>query len=229
MTWIPNMFRRGRLCDDLSEEMRLHIEERVEQLMGEGLSPQEARRQARIAFGNPALVEERSREVWQWPTLESILSDARFALRQLRKSPGFTFAAVFTLMLAIGANAVVFGVLNALILRPVNVPDAQSLYAISQTNDQWASYPEYLDLRARNHTFSDLAAMSLSQVALDTGKDPSRTWGFEATGNYFDVLGIQPYLGRLFHPFDERGMNSAPYIVPTYAYWHGHFHDDHGV
>jgi predicted permease len=229
MNWIPNIFRRGKLYDDLSEEMRLHIEERVEQLMSEGLSPQEARRRARIAFGNPALVEERSREVWQWPTLESILADVRFALRQLRKSPGFTFAAVFTLMLAIGANAVVFGVLNALILRPVNVPDAQSLHAINQMNDQWASYPEYLDLRARNHTFSDIAAMSLSQVALDTGEDPSRVWGFEATGNYFDVLGIHPYLGRLFHPSDERGINSAPMFVLTYAYWHSHFHDDRGV
>jgi len=229
MVWIPKIFRRGKLYDDLSEEMLLHLEERVEQLMREGQSPQEARRQARIAFGNPALVEERSREVWQWPTLESILADARFALRQLRKSPGFTFAAVFTLMLAIGANAVVFGVLNALILRPVDVPNAQSLYAISQKNDQWASYPEYLDLRARNHAFSDIAAMSLSQVALDTGKDPSRIWGFEATGNYFDVLGVQPYLGRLFHSSDERGMNSAPYIVLTYSYWHGHFRGDRGV
>jgi len=80
MNWIPGIFRRRKLHDDLSEEIRLHIEERVEQLMSEGQSPQEARRRACIAFGNPALVEERSREVWQWPTLESILADARFAL-----------------------------------------------------------------------------------------------------------------------------------------------------
>ncbi|MGO9432738.1 MAG: ADOP family duplicated permease [Terracidiphilus sp.] len=229
MDWIPSIFRRGKLYDDLSEEIRLHIEERAEQLVGEGMGPKEAVRQARLAFGNRTLLEERSREVWQWPTLESIWADMRFALRQLRKSPGFTATAVFTLMLAIGANAVVFGVLNALILRPVNVRDASSLFAISQTNEEWGSYPEYLDLRARNHSFSDIAAMALSQVALDTGKDPSRIWGFEASGNYFDVLGIHPYLGRLFHPSDERGMNSAPYIVLTYGYWHSHFHDDRGV
>src|ERR1017187_1018102 len=132
MDWIPQIFRRRKIYDDLADEMRLHIEERAEQLMGEGMSVKEAERQARVAFGNPALLEERSREVWQWPTLESILADMRFALRLLRKSPGFTIAAVFTLMLAIGANAVVFGVLNALILRPVNVPDAQSLHAINQ-------------------------------------------------------------------------------------------------
>ena len=229
MNWIPAVFRRGRLYDDLAEEIRLHIEERTEQLVAEGMSPQQAQWEARRAFGNRTLLEERSREVWQWPTLESMWADVRFALRQFRKAPGFAFAAIFTLMLAIGANAVVFGVLNALVLRPVHVDDAQSLYAINQVNDHWISYPEYLDLRARNHTFSDIAALALSQVALDTGQDPSRMWGFEATGNYFDALGIHPYLGRLFHPSDERGMNSAPYIVLTYAYWHSQFHDDRGV
>ena len=80
MDWIPNIFRRRKLYDDLSEEIRLHIEERAEQLMREGMSPQEAERQARVAFGNRTLLEERSREVWQWPTLESIWADVRFAL-----------------------------------------------------------------------------------------------------------------------------------------------------
>jgi predicted permease len=159
-----------------------------------------------------------------------LLQDLRFSLRQLRKSPGFAIAAVLTLTLAIGANAVVFGVLNALILRPVNVPNATSLYAVSKKADNdWESYPNYLDLRDRNRSFDGLAALGLSQVALDTGKDPSRIWGFEASGNYFDVLGIQPYLGRFFHPSDERGMNSAPYIVLSYAYWNSHFEGDRGV
>ena len=230
MNWIPSIFRRRKLYDDLAEEMRLHMEERTEQLMGEGMSRREAEQQARRAFGNRTLIEERSREVWQWPTLEPIWADVRFALRQLRRSPGFAIAAVLTLALAIGANAVVFGVLNALILRPVIVPHAQSLYAINHSSDDdWESYPNYLDLRDRNHSFDGLAALGLSDVALDTGKDPSRIWGLEATGNYFDVLGIQPYLGRFFHPSDERGLNSAPYIVLSYAYWHSHFQGDRGV
>src|ERR1700691_5204934 len=105
MNWIPSFFRRRRLYDELSEEMRLHLEERVEQLTREGLSPQEAERQARIAFGNLAVVEERSREVWQWPTLESIAADARLAVRQLRRSPGFTIAGVLPLARATGGNA----------------------------------------------------------------------------------------------------------------------------
>ena len=231
MNWIPTFSRRDKLLSDLSEEMRLHIEERAEQLMGEGMSPGEAQQQARRAFGSRTLMEERSREVWQWQTLESIWADVRFALRQLRRSPGFVIAAVLTLALAIGANAVVFAMLNGLFLRPLNVPHGESLYAIQRGNDTYIvqSYPDYLDLRDRNRSFDGLAAYNISQVALDTGKDPSSVWGYETSGNYFDELGVQPYLGRLFHGSDENGPNSAPYIVLTYGYWHTHFQDDRNV
>jgi len=230
MHWIPSVFRRSRIYDDLSEEMRLHLEERTEQLVGEGISPGEARRRARLAFGNRTLMEERSREVWQWSGLESMSADVRFALRQLRRSPGFTFAAIATMTLAIGANAVEFGVLNTLLLHPVNVTHAESLYVVShRADDWWESYPNYVDLRDRSRSFDALAAMALSQVALDTGKDPSRIWGFAISANYFEVLNIQPYLGRLFQSSDERGLNSAPYIVLSYSYWHSHFQGDREV
>jgi len=157
--------------------------------------------------------------------------DLNYALRQLRKSPGFTVAAVLTLAMAIGANAVVFSVMNGLILRPLNLPQAESLYALEEAGDQVMnqSYPDYLDLRERNHSFDDLAAFNISEVGLDTGDEPSRTWGAETSGNYFDALRIQPYLGRFFHASDEHGPNSAPYMVLNYAYWHTHFHDDRGV
>jgi predicted permease len=163
--------------------------------------------------------------------MTTLLQDVRYALRVLRKSPGFTIAAVLTLALAIGANAVVFSVLNGLILRPLNVPQAQSLYTIERASDKdpSQSYPDYLDLRDRNHSFDDLAAYTIPEVALDTGEGPVRVWGVEASGNYFDVLGIQPYLGRFFHASDEHGPNSAPYMVLNFAYWHSHFHDDRGV
>src|SRR5205823_10178356 len=149
----------------------------------------------------------------------------------LRKSPGFTFAAVLTLAMAIGANAVVFGAFNALILRPLNVPQAQSLYGIERASDRLGneSYLNYLDLRDRNRSFDGLAAFNVAQAGLDTGKNPSRVFIYEVSGNYFDVLGIRPHLGRFFQPSDEHGANSAPYIVLTYAYWHSHFQDDRGV
>ena len=163
--------------------------------------------------------------------LSALVQDLRYALRQLRKSPAFTISAVLTLAMAIGANAVVFSVINGLILRPLNVPQSESLYSLQRTSrkDTNQSYPDYLDLRDRNHSFEDLVAYSISQVALDTGESPTPTWGLEASGNYFDALRIQPYLGRYFHASDENGPNSAPYIVLSYAYWHSHFHDDRGV
>src|SRR5271166_4199406 len=231
MDWIPQIFRRRKIYSDLSEEIRLHIEERSEQLVREGMSPKQAAREARVAFGNRTLLEERSREVWQWPTLESIAADVRIALRQLRRSPGFTIAAVLTLALAIGANAVVFGLMDGMVLRPLNVPQSGSLYGTHYgDNPAWQSYPNYIDLRDRNRSFEDLAAFNMVLgVGFDAGKDPIAANGFAATGNYFDVLRIHPYLGRLFHASDEHGPNSAPYVVLTYAYWHSRFHDDPGV
>jgi predicted permease len=149
----------------------------------------------------------------------------------LRKSPGFTIAAVLTLALAIGANAVVFGLLNALILRPLNVPHPESLYGIEHGPDKDAgeSYPDYLDLRDRNRSFDSMALFSIVLVGLDTGKNPAQVMGYEVSGNYFDALGIQPYLGRFFHSADEHGPNSAPYLVISYPYWHSHFQDDRSV
>ncbi len=149
----------------------------------------------------------------------------------MRKSPGFTLIAVLTLALAIGANAVVFGVLNAFILRPLNVPQAESLYTVWRPAGESAyeSYPDYLDLRDRNRTFDGLIAWTSAEAGFDTGENPSRAWAYETSGNYFDALRLQPYLGRVFHSSDEHGPNSAPYIVLTYSFWHTHFQDDRGI
>src|ERR1700732_2226843 len=104
--------------------------------------------------------------------------DLRYALRQLRKSPGFTIAAVVTLTMAIGANALVFSVMNGLILRPLNVPQAESLYSIEHTGNVLGhSYPDYLDLRDRNRIFEELAGYSITQAALNTGEGPTPIWG----------------------------------------------------
>ena len=163
--------------------------------------------------------------------MSGLVQDLSYALRQLRKSPAFSISAVLTLAMAIGANAAVFSVINGLILRPLNVPQPESLYSLQRTTrkDYNESYPDYVDLRDRNDSFEDLVAYSVTQVALDTDKNPTPTWGLETSGNYFDALRIQPYLGRFFHASDENGANSAPYIVLSYAYWHTQFHDDRGA
>ncbi len=163
--------------------------------------------------------------------MSGLVQDLRYSLRQLRKSPAFTISAVLTLAMAIGANVVVFSVLNGLILRPLNVPQPEGLYSLQHPThkDYNDSYPDYLDLRDRNQTFEGLVAYSVTQVGLDTGKSPTPTWGLETSGNYFDALRIQPYLGRFFHASDENGPNSAPYMVLGYVYWHTHFHADREV
>jgi predicted permease len=153
--------------------------------------------------------------------------DLRYALRQLRKSPGFTIAAAITLGLAIGANAVVFSVLDKLVLRPLNVPAGDRLYEV-----EWPegfpseSYPDYLDLRDRNHSFEGLIAYEISTAGLDSNGKAQAVWLYTASGNYFDVLGVQPFLGRFFHASDEHGPNSAPYIVLSYGYWKSNFQAD---
>jgi len=163
--------------------------------------------------------------------MQTLWQDLRYGVRMLKKNPGFTVVAVLTLAVAIGSNAVVFSALNGLILRPLNVPHAESLYLTQRGRDKALnqSYPDYLDLRDRNRSFDGLVAYNISQAGLDTGKNPSRAWVYEVSWNYFDVLEIQPYLGRVIHASDEQGPHSAPYIVLTYAYWHSHFQDDRGV
>ena len=162
--------------------------------------------------------------------MTTLLQDLRFAFRQLRKSPGFTIAAVLTLALAIGANAVVFGVMDGLILRPLSVPRSENLYGTEYGTDSgWQSYPNYLDLRDRNHSFEDLAAYNFVFAGFDPGNDPSSSTAFGTTTNYFDVLGVKPHLGRFYHTADEHGYASTPYVVLSYAYWHTRFQDDRSV
>lgn len=153
-------------------------------------------------------------------------ADVRIALRKLRKSPGFAVTAVLTLALAIGANAIVFSVLNALVLRPLNLPGSRNLYTTENHGQPMNSYPDYRDLRDRNRTFDGIALYNFDDAGLNFGGNPQRAWIYEASGNYFDVLGVQPYLGRFFTSADEHGPNSAPYIVLTYSYWRTRFHGD---
>ncbi|MGA2373195.1 MAG: ABC transporter substrate-binding protein, partial [Candidatus Korobacteraceae bacterium] len=128
----------------------------------------------------------------------TLFQDLRYGVRVLRKSPGFAVTAVVTLALAIGANAVVFSVMNALVIRPLNVPQGDSLYGLwrSPDEDMHESYPDYLDLRDRNHSFDGLIAWNMIEAGMDTGKEPADVWIYETSGNYFDALRLQPYLGR---------------------------------
>jgi len=223
------LFHRAHIEEDMEEELRSHILHRTDDLERSGLDRAEAERRARIEFGGRERYREESYRALGGNFVETLIHDVRYSLRLLRKSPGFTIAAVSTLALAIGANAVVFGVLNALVLRPLNLPHEQSLWGIDRSGIGFESYPNYLDLRDRNHSFEDLAAYNIDQAGLEIGNELSRPWLYEVSGNYFDALGIQPYVGRFFHGSDEHGASSAPYIVLSFGFWHSHCRDDRGV
>jgi predicted permease len=167
--------------------------------------------------------------------MEDLLLDIRYALRVLWKSPAFTLVALLTLMLGIGANVVVFGIVNAVLLKPLNVSDPQNLYQFRLK--PWTSfkllttsYPAFQDFRQRNTVFSDIAGFNgYSQARLSWGNSVRRVAGYAVTGNYFELLGVQPEVGRFFQAADEHGRNSMPYVVLSHDLWRGAFNADPGI
>jgi len=163
--------------------------------------------------------------------MQNLLQDIRYAFRQLRKSPGFAFTAILTLTMAIAANIVVFGVLNALVLHPLPVPESQNLYQIQHGEHGWitVAYPVYRDLLARNHTFSEIADARIMRAGLEVDNTPKAVWGYEASGNYFNVMGIKPELGRFIAPSDDVKVNGSQVMVLSYASWKTRFNGDPAI
>ena len=167
--------------------------------------------------------------------MHDLVLDLRYALRVLWKSPAFTLAALVTLMLGIGANVVVFGVVNAVLLHPLDVSDPQNLYQLRL--GEWTSgkllttsYPAYEDLRRRNNTFSEMAGFDgFAEATLRWGNTVKSVTGYAVTGNYFEMLGVQPQVGRFIQATDEHGPNSAPYVVLSDQLWRSAFSADPGV
>lgn len=215
MRWLRHLFQRRQIYDDLAEEIRQHLTEKVEVLMAAGMSREDAEYVSRREFGNVVRIEESGHEAWMWSRTEGILADIRFALRKLRHSPGFALTAILTLAVGIGANVVTFSVLNGILLRPLDVPHAENIHQIGENE----SYPDYRDYQDGNQSFTGMLAYKVMNVGLAIDKSVSSSFGIGATGNYFDVLGIQPALGRFFHASDEHGLGSAPYIVLSYDFW----------
>jgi predicted permease len=167
--------------------------------------------------------------------MKDLLMDVRYALRVLWKSPAFTLVALVTLMLGIGANVLVFGVVNAVLLHPLDVSDPQHLYQLrlkpwTSGKALTTSYPAFEDYRQRNTTFGGLAGFDgFSGGRLRWGNTVKSVSGYSVTGNYFDLLGVQAQLGRLIQAADERGPNSAPYMVLSDSLWRTAFNADPGV
>jgi len=162
-------------------------------------------------------------------SIETLWQDLRYALRMLRRNPGFTAVAVFSLALGVGANALVFSVVDALLLRPLPVERPDQLAFLETKSGITQSFPNYRDLRDRNQVFSGLVGYRLAPVELESSSGASRIWGLLATGNYFDVLGVRPLMGRFFHPADDQHVGASPYAVLSYNAWRGRFGGDPGI
>jgi putative ABC transport system permease protein len=237
MTFLSKLFRRRRY-DDLTVSIREHIAERADELVGEGMPRAEAEQTARRAFGNVGLVEQRSREVWQWPTVESVFADIRFALRQLIKSPGFTITAVVTLALGIAVNATMFSMVSAFLLPHLPGRDPQSMVVVSSVNPDSqfqpdanpASAPNYLAWSKDTRVFSAMAAADEYRTGSLAGKglQPEALTYAAVSPNYFPVFGVSPALGRAFVAGeDQPGRDHV--LVLSHGLWERRFGSDASV
>jgi predicted permease len=199
------------------------LEQRIKELVAAGMSVKEARAAARREFGNVGLVKETAREVWGWRWLEDLFSDMRFGARMLRKSPGFTTAAVVTLTLGIGVNTSVFSFLNAVVLRPLAIPRANQVVVVHRGDSTRFSYADYADYRDGNHALAALAATFPTEANLGFNGQSELITCEAVSANYDDVMRIPLLLGHWFT--DEDG----PLAVISYRAWVSQFHADPDV
>jgi predicted permease len=240
MSWLERIFHRGQLYGELSEELLEHIEEKTEQLMRlENLSRAEARQAALRAFGNLTVLEERSRIVWQWSTLESILADLRLTLRRLRKAPGFTVTVLLTLAVGIGANTAVFSVVNSVLLKPLPYPESNRLLALrldapgagglaSISNGLQLSPSMYLTFAENNRTFQSIGLWSSGTANVTGVEQPEWVQADQVTDGVLQTLEVPPLLGRWFLPADQDPHGSKTAML-SYAYWQRRFGGDRTI
>ncbi len=163
--------------------------------------------------------------------MTSLLQDVRFALRQMRRSPGFAATAIFTLALGIAANVIVFGVLDAVVLRPIDVPNADRVMTLGHSDQDYPifSYPEVRDVRDQNSVFSAVAAVNINNFGLEANGSTRPVWGYEVSGQYFQVVGIKPYLGRLLQRADDDHPGASQAAVLSWPAWQSDFGADPNV
>jgi predicted permease len=228
MNWFRQLFSRRHRYDELSETIREHLDEKIADLMDRGMSREQAERTARREFGNVTRIEEHSREVWQWPGLESTWGDVKFALRQLRKSPGFTTVALLTLALGIGANTAIFSVVNSVLLRPLPFHDPSRLMMIDEKwlprFSHFEATPEdfFLGWRKQSKSFDQLGAFVSMAFNLSEGDRSERISGERITANLPDLLGVAPVLGRTFTSQEDTAGNDHV-ILLGYNLWKRQF------
>lgn len=230
MSWLPRIFERRRAFDDVAEEMRGHLEERVAELAAEGMSPADAAAKARREFGNVSLLERDSREVWRWPSIENALVDMRYGLRSLSKAPGFTAVLVLTLALGIGANTAIFSVVHAVLLRPLPFPNADSLVDIGSRSTLFdfehlgVSLPDLVDIRANVPALTAVSPYQPGTKELSGNGKPEQVESASISQDFFSLLGVHPLFGRDFSAADMRAGSHVALL--SRALWRQRFGGD---
>ncbi|MGB6482416.1 MAG: ABC transporter permease [Candidatus Acidiferrales bacterium] len=233
MNWFRRLFSRRHIYNDLFTEMAAHLQEKTDALVASGMSHAEATRIARREFGNATLLEERGREVWQWPSLESFFADIRFAFRMLRKSPGFTLVAVLTLALGIGFVTAIFSVVNAALIQSLRYEQPDKLVMIQERIPKFlprgipVSAPDIAIMQRENRVFTSVAAFQSELTNLVGVGEPQRILVVRASASLFPTLGISPMLGRTFTP-DEDSPGHLVTIL-SYGLWNQKFGRDASI
>ncbi len=232
MKWFPS-FGFQRRKRELQEEIDAHLQMAIADRVARGETTETARRAAAREFGNIPLVQDVTRDMWGQAWLEQLGRDVRYALRQLRKSPGFTITATAMLAVAICANSTVFSWIDGTMLRPVpGARDTGDLVSLQRGERNFSptpplSYLDYRDLREQNHTFAGILAYHHDWITLTGGAQPERAYIANVSANYFDVLGIKPVLGRFFLPEEE--ARAVPNVVLGYSLWKTRYAEDPAI
>lgn len=226
---IAAWFRRAELDRDLDEELQTHLSLLVEQNLRQGLSTDEAIREARLKMGNVVSLREEHRDTRGLPLVDTLLQDLRYTFRLLRRDTGFALFAILIVGLGIGASAIVFSVLNTLLLRPLPFKDAESLVWIANHKsipEQTSQVGHILDAREANQSFTELAAYfayySIGDRKLTDAGEPERLTAVPVSENFFRVLGVEPQAGRVFNE-DECRFNGPPAVILSDALWKRRF------
>ncbi|MGB6193394.1 MAG: ABC transporter permease [Terracidiphilus sp.] len=224
MKWFSSIgFQRRKR--ELQEEIDAHLQMAIADRVERGETAETARQAAAREFGNIPLAQDVTRDMWGQGWLEQLGRDVRYALRQLRKSPGFTITATAMLAVAICANSTVFSWIDGTMLRPIpGARDTGDLVSLQRGERNLSptppfSYLDYRDLREQNHTFAGILAYHHDWITLTGGAQPDRVYIANVSANYFGVLGIKPMLGRFFLPEEETRPDAVPNVVLSYSLW----------
>ena len=229
-SFLRNRFSSRRVDVDLDQEVRSHLEMLIDENIRAGMPPHEAQRAAHIELGGVEQVKEQVRDARIGAFFDSLLQDLRFALRQLRRSPGFAFTAVLILALGIAANVIVFGILEAFVLRPLDVPHADRVMDLQpRDGGPFLSYPEMRDVRDGNSVFSAVAAVEAQEFGLEYNGVTRPVWGCEVSGQYSEVVGIKPFLGRLLDRSDDDHPGASDAAVLSWPAWNSDFGADPNI